>query len=101
MNLVERWFSALTTKKLQRSAHRSVKELVAEQPNSRATASIGRPDDRTNATASRLNSGDHRRRESPMMNGLLPRPPSLCQVSAPAGDAQPCPARPGGGGAPG
>jgi transposase len=30
MNLVERWFSALTTKKLQRSAHRSVKELVAD-----------------------------------------------------------------------
>jgi transposase len=28
MNLVERWFSALTTKKLQRSAHRSVKELA-------------------------------------------------------------------------
>ena len=48
---------------------------------------IGRPDDRTNATASRLNSGDHRRRESPMMDELLPRPPSLCQVSAPAGDA--------------
>src|SRR3954447_16618082 len=50
---------------------------------------IGRPDDRTNATASRLNSGDHRRRESPMMDGLLPRPPSLCQVSLPAGDAHP------------
>ena len=30
MNLVERWFSALTTKKLQRSAHRSVKELEAD-----------------------------------------------------------------------
>jgi len=30
MNMVERWFSALTTKKLQRSAHRSVKELVAD-----------------------------------------------------------------------
>ena len=28
MNLVERWFSALTTKKLQRSAHRSVTELA-------------------------------------------------------------------------
>ena len=28
MNLVERWFSALTTKKLQRSAHRSTKELA-------------------------------------------------------------------------
>lgn len=28
MNLVERWFSALTTKKLQRSAHRSVKALA-------------------------------------------------------------------------
>ena len=28
MNLVERWFSALTTKKLQRSAHRTVKELA-------------------------------------------------------------------------
>ena len=28
MNLVERWFSALTTKKLQRSAHNSVKELA-------------------------------------------------------------------------
>lgn len=28
MNLVERWFSALTTKKLQRSAHDSVAELV-------------------------------------------------------------------------
>ncbi|MDP3894399.1 IS630 family transposase [Nocardioides sp.] len=28
MNLVERWFSALTTKKLQRSAHRSVKALT-------------------------------------------------------------------------
>ena len=30
MNLVERWFSALTTKKLQRSAHRSVNELAAD-----------------------------------------------------------------------
>jgi transposase len=30
MNLVERWFSALTTKKLQRSAHHSVKELAAD-----------------------------------------------------------------------
>jgi transposase len=30
MNLVERWFSALTTKKLQRSAHRSAKELAAD-----------------------------------------------------------------------
>ena len=30
MNLVERWFSALTTKKLQRSAHRSVQELAAD-----------------------------------------------------------------------
>jgi hypothetical protein len=30
MNLVERWFSALNTKKLQRSAHRSVKELTAD-----------------------------------------------------------------------
>jgi transposase len=30
MNLVERWFSALTTKELQRSAHRSVKEFAAD-----------------------------------------------------------------------
>jgi transposase len=30
MNLVERWFSALTTKKLQRSAHRNVKELARD-----------------------------------------------------------------------
>ena len=30
MNMVERWFSALTTKKLQRSAHRSVKELATD-----------------------------------------------------------------------
>ena len=30
MNLVERWFSALTTKKLQRSAHASVKALAAD-----------------------------------------------------------------------
>jgi transposase len=30
MNLVERWFSALTTKKLQRSAHRSIKALAAD-----------------------------------------------------------------------
>lgn len=30
MNMVWRWFSALTTKKLQRSAHRSVKELAAD-----------------------------------------------------------------------
>jgi transposase len=30
MNLVERWFSALTTKKLRRSAHRSVKALAAD-----------------------------------------------------------------------
>ena len=29
MNMVERWFSALTTKSLQRSAHRSAKELAA------------------------------------------------------------------------
>ena len=28
--LMERWFSALTTKKLQRSAHRNVKELAAD-----------------------------------------------------------------------
>ncbi len=28
LNLVERWFSALTTKKLQRSAHRSTKQLA-------------------------------------------------------------------------
>ena len=30
MNLVERWFSALTTKKLQRSAHDSVNALAAD-----------------------------------------------------------------------
>jgi transposase len=30
MNLVERWFSALTTKKLQRSAHTSVKALATD-----------------------------------------------------------------------
>jgi hypothetical protein len=30
LNLVERWFSALTTKKLQRSAHRSAKALAAD-----------------------------------------------------------------------
>jgi transposase len=30
MNLVERWFSALTTKKLRRSAHTSAKELAAD-----------------------------------------------------------------------
>lgn len=30
MNLVERWFSALTTKKLQRSAHRSARELATD-----------------------------------------------------------------------
>jgi transposase len=30
MNLVERWFSALTTKKLQRSAHRNTKDLAAD-----------------------------------------------------------------------
>jgi transposase len=30
MNLVERWFSALTTKKLQRSAHSSTKALSAD-----------------------------------------------------------------------
>ena len=30
MNLVERWFSALTTKKLQRSSHDSVDQLAAE-----------------------------------------------------------------------
>jgi len=30
MNLVERWFSALTTKKLQRSAHRSINALAAD-----------------------------------------------------------------------
>jgi transposase len=29
MNLVERWFSALTTQQLRRGAHRSVRELVA------------------------------------------------------------------------
>jgi transposase len=33
MNLVERWFSALTTKKLQRSAHRSVKALAKDIRN--------------------------------------------------------------------
>jgi hypothetical protein len=31
-HLVERWFSALNTKNLQRSAHRSVKELTADIP---------------------------------------------------------------------
>jgi transposase len=30
MNLVERWFSALTTKKLRRSAHRSAKALASD-----------------------------------------------------------------------
>lgn len=30
LNMVERWFSALTTKKLQRSAHRSITELAAD-----------------------------------------------------------------------
>ncbi len=30
MNLVERWFSALTTKKLKRSAHRNIKELASD-----------------------------------------------------------------------
>ena len=30
MNLVERWFSALTTRKLRRSSHDSVKELAAD-----------------------------------------------------------------------
>jgi transposase len=30
MNMVERWFSALTTKKLQRSAHRNTKDLAAD-----------------------------------------------------------------------
>ena len=30
MNFVERWFSALTTKKFKRSAHRNVKELGAD-----------------------------------------------------------------------
>lgn len=29
-DFVERWFSALTTKKLQRSARRSIKELAAD-----------------------------------------------------------------------
>ena len=29
MNMVERWFSALTTKNLQHSAHRNAKELAA------------------------------------------------------------------------
>jgi transposase len=33
LNLVERWFSALTTKKLQRSAHRHVRELAADIRN--------------------------------------------------------------------
>lgn len=30
LNLVERWFAALTTKKLRRSSHRSVRELVTD-----------------------------------------------------------------------
>jgi len=33
MNLVERWFSALTTKKLRRSSHDSVKELATDITN--------------------------------------------------------------------
>jgi transposase len=33
MNLVERWFSALTTKKLQRSSHRNVQELATDIRN--------------------------------------------------------------------
>jgi hypothetical protein len=28
MNLVERWFAALTTKQLRRGVHRSVRELI-------------------------------------------------------------------------
>ena len=57
MNLVERWFSALTTKKLQRSAHRSVKELAADihawaehlerEPHPVRLAQDRRPDPRT------------------------------------------------------
>ena len=30
LNLVERWFAALTTKKLQQSAHRTAKALAAD-----------------------------------------------------------------------
>ena len=30
MNMVERWFSAFTTKKLQRSAHRKVRKRSAD-----------------------------------------------------------------------
>jgi hypothetical protein len=30
LNLVERWFSALTTRKLQPGVHRSVKQLAAD-----------------------------------------------------------------------
>ena len=33
MNLVERWFCALTTKKLQRSSHNSIKELAGDITN--------------------------------------------------------------------
>jgi len=33
LNLVERWFAELTRKKLQRSAHRSIKELTADLDN--------------------------------------------------------------------
>jgi hypothetical protein len=37
---VERWFSALTTKKLQRGAHRSVKALAADIQSSVATRKL-------------------------------------------------------------
>ena len=45
------------------------------------------------ATPRILDSGDHRRRGAPMMDGLLPMPTSLCQVPRPNGDAHSSPDR--------
>jgi transposase len=45
MNLVERWFSALTTKKLQRSAHTGAKELAADIRHHRLDGGLEREPD--------------------------------------------------------
>jgi hypothetical protein len=49
LNLVERWFAALTTKKLQRSSHRSVREL--------SEADLGTSDVRHDASPSSVRRG--------------------------------------------
>ena len=57
-------------------------------PSSRAISAIGRPELRTNATASRLNSDDNRRRCSPIRTLFHPGPHGPVPGVQPRGEAQ-------------